>query len=70
MGRFHAPRPAVNEETVAGAIRDTLAAFLEDCPAIQHVEVETGDYDWSTNGQLVGVVIDGQRFTLTLAKLP
>lgn len=65
------PAAGVSNDDVAKAVRDTLDLFLADHPDFEAngVEVEIGDYEWSTDGQLVGIVIDGERFTVTVTRV-
>lgn len=56
-------------EALAEAVRATLGLFLDDAPSLEGMTVEQGDYPWSTNGELIGIVVDGQRYTLTLVEI-
>lgn len=61
----------VSNDDVAQAVRDTLDLFLADHPDLRGNgrDVVCGDYEWSSDGQLLGLIIDGRRFTVTVQAL-
>lgn len=59
----------ISNDDVAGVVRDTLELFLSDHPDLAGRNVELGDYDWSVDGQLVGLVVDGERFAVSVQRI-
>jgi len=63
-------QPTILEERLAREIRRAIDLDVPSELRDQGHTVELGDYDWSTDGQLIGIVVDGARFTLTLERVP